>query len=214
MLAMGRPSLPLLSGKISYPWNAVGMTKQNYDAYCFFHVLALHPDDNASYIIYYLHLLTHPTDDLAGLIALGCRQSKQAARVVSFTPQAGCYKDSSGNPFMPTTLPLPIGTHVMSGCEIARSGEAGVPGAPHLHFEVQRVLVTSQVSAAVRNQPLVECLANEKTSATNRDAAHFCLPVDPYGWAPTPANCPLLGKCPGDPYQFLTGVPSVKLWAQ
>lgn len=101
----------------------------------------------------------------------------------------------------------------MSGCEIARSGQAGVPGSPHLHFEVQQIFEASQVSAAVRNQPLVECLANEKASDTDRDATHFCLPMDPYGWAPTPANCPNPGQCP-DPYQSLTGVPARKLWAQ
>jgi hypothetical protein len=210
----GTPVFAAVTGKISYPWNAVGMTTRNYDAYCYWHALALHPDNNANYIIYYLHLLTHPNNDLQRLIGLGCRASSQAARAVSFTPQPGCYKDSSGNPFMPTTLPLPEGTHVMSGCEIAHSGQAGVPGSPHLHFEVQQIFEANQVSPTVQNHPqLLECLANEKVSDSDRDAAHFCLPMDPYGWAPTPANCSNPGQCP-DPYQFLTGVPARKLWAQ
>jgi hypothetical protein len=115
-------------------------------------------------------------------------------------------------------LPLPEHTHVMSGCEIARTGKAGVPGA-HLHFEVQQIFEASRVSPAVRDQPALGCLKSEKISAVdvhgnaiNRDAT-FCLPVDPYGWAPTTANCPIPFQCT-DPYQSLTGVTVQKLWAQ
>lgn len=109
--------------------------KKNFDAYCLFHVLALKPDSNNSYILYYLHLLTHPNDDLPTL----CPASPPAPSV-SFSAKAGCYTDSKGNPITPTTLPLLAGTHVKAGCEIAKSGDAGAPGAPHLHFEIQQIL--------------------------------------------------------------------------
>jgi hypothetical protein len=56
----GTPVFAAVTGMISYPWNAVGMTRHNYDAYCWFHALALHPDNNENYVIYYLHLDTHP----------------------------------------------------------------------------------------------------------------------------------------------------------
>jgi hypothetical protein len=48
----GTPVFAAVTGKISYPWNAIGMTTRNYDAYCYWHALALHPDNNANYITY------------------------------------------------------------------------------------------------------------------------------------------------------------------
>ncbi|MGQ0445312.1 MAG: hypothetical protein ACT4O2_09360 [Beijerinckiaceae bacterium] len=206
-----RPVFAATSGTIFYPLEAVGMVKSGHPnrAYCFFHALAQIPDGASNYRVYYLHLLTHPASTLPGAtpqcqVSNGDTQGQQKP----FTPQPKCvYTDSSGKPFVPTTFPLPAGTHVMSGCKIARTGDAGVPGSPHLHFEVQQIFPKSLVAVAAQ-APRLNCF-NEITY--NRDPSLICLPMDPYGWAGPTTNC---NASPpgGDKYACLTGVTSTRLW--
>jgi len=93
------------------------------------------------------------------------------------------------------TLPLPEGTHVNAGCLIALSGHAGPKGTPpHLHFEVQKVLPLDQVKNEIRTA--VQCVDS---------ATKACVPIDPYGWD--------AGSSISDPYESLTGVSNIWLWA-
>jgi hypothetical protein len=205
------------------------MTGEPNRAYCFFHTLAQIPDGAPGYRIYYLHLLTHPASTHAGAnpkcnpnncYSSGHHrvcESSGTSMPLSTPPNPECvYTDSNGKLLTPSALrlPLPAGTHVTAGCEIARSGNAGVNG-PHLHFEVQQIFPREQINTATLTV-LLGCF-DEKTYTRPLnlpDITHFCLPLDPYGWKPSPANCPDPNKCP-DPYQSLTGIPPQQnLWAQ
>jgi hypothetical protein len=90
------------------------------------------------------------------------------------------------------SLPLPQGTHVQAGCLVALSGPGGWDGSPRLHVEIQRVVPIEQVSEDVR--AAVACVD---------DAQKACVPVDPYGWDGHSA----------DPYEGLTGLGNIRLWA-
>ncbi len=155
--------------------------------------------------------MTHDNDQLNSLCPTGAYG--RPAPVKSFTPASSdCYKGADGKVFVPNTLPLPGGTHVKAGCQIGFSGDAGVPGQAHLHFEVQKIVERSDVKVGAKVDAL-SCFKDGKppyTEATfDRDHTRICLPQDPYGW-----TCPQQ-KCPnGDPYQSLTGVANQKYWAQ
>jgi hypothetical protein len=146
-----------------------------------FHAMALAPDANPDYRIYYLHLSTYP-----------------GSTPVSVQPaKAGC----------PTTLPLAAGTHVEVGCEIALSGDAGVSGHPHLHFEVQKRVLPLPIGGA--NPQLIQLHCTDGTWPHAKEM--MCVPVDPYGWAGPTTNCKASSPV-GDKYACLTGVTSTRLW--
>jgi hypothetical protein len=90
------------------------------------------------------------------------------------------------------SLPLPAGTHVNAGCLIALSGTGGVEGSPRLHFEIHRVVPIEDVREEVR--AALQCPDN---------AQKACVPVDPYGWD---------GDGP-DPYEAITSIGHIRLWA-
>src|SRR5262249_30664117 len=135
------------------------------------------------------------------------------APVSPFIPtRAGCYRLPNGDPFTPTKLPLPAGTHVEAGCQIALSGDAGVPGSPHLHFEIQALVPINSVNDSARS-PTLNCFSDGQppyADATfQRDSTRVCLPQDPYGW-----TCPTAKCLSGDPYSDLTGIASRSYWAK
>jgi hypothetical protein len=198
--AKGTKVYAAASGTIHYPANIVGIRNPPEDAFKTFHVLELVPDGFPDYKIYYLHLSTHPNGD--------------------HVPSAA--DDTPGCPSL-VSLPLVDGSHVNRGCLIALSGDAGPKGTPpHLHFEVQKVVPSLQVTRQAR--PRFECIESDL-------ADHACIPVDPYGWdcaAPSlrgPSCTKWLasdGTYP-DPYEELTrsfqvpeappvGVKNVRLW--
>ncbi len=175
----GTPVYAAASGTIKYPPSVTGEGSGSAS-----HILELDPDGYSDYRIYYLHLSTYP--------GYG-----SPTTVTDSTP--GC----------PTsvTLPLPATdpvtgkpTHVTAGCLIALSGDYayGKPKgtAPHLHFEVQRVVPISQVTKAASK--VFPCVDNQ---------ANACVPVDPYGWdaGTDPKNV--------DPYIANVGVANVRLWS-
>src|SRR5205814_5044389 len=90
-----------------------------------FHILELDPDAAPDYKIYYLHLSNY---------------------VTSYCPKCTC-------PHIPNVVAS--GMHIKAGDLIGFSGDAGVPGQPHLHFEVQKLGLQSNPKG---------------------------VPVDPYGW--------------------------------
>jgi hypothetical protein len=90
------------------------------------------------------------------------------------------------------SLPLPAGTHVNAGCLIALSGTGGSEGSPRLHFEIHRVVPIEHVREEVR--AALQCLD---------DAQKACVPVDPYGWDGDGS----------DPYEAITGIGNIRLWA-
>ncbi len=161
-----------VDGAVHYPHSMVGIRPG--EAYDRFHVLELIPDGAPGYRIYYLHLATHPTGESA------------------------TKDDSEGCPNPRVTLPLPEGSRVQAGCLIGLSGDAGVPGAPHLHFEVQSVVPREQVP--LRIWDIVQCRDTEDPPVLGKG----CIPVDPYGWAG--------GLAQSDPYTPLTSVINLRLW--
>ncbi len=171
--ALGTEVYAVSDGTIQYPMAIVGTSK----AYDKFHVLELNPSASSDYKMYYLHLSSHPSTGKTVTVA---------------DPTPGC---------PPTvTLPLPEGSIVKAGCLIALSGDAGVQGSPHLHFEVQRVVPVDQVNPATRKEFNLKCIFPDGT----RDKTRACVPVDPYGWD----HDELV-----DPYELLTSVKNVRLWA-
>lgn len=195
---VGTHAFAALGGTVEYPLDIVGALGGR--AYNTFHTLAIIPDEFPGYRIYYLHLSSHPLDFGAG----------QTLTVSDSTP--GC----------PTTVtfPIPAGTHVSSGCLVALTGQAGTcvknKCAPHLHFEVQRrVLLTDLGTARSRLESSMLC---------PDDASRVCVPVDPYGWAGAPTDCATIGTLNADPaspsadfalgdyYQCDTGIKAERLW--
>jgi hypothetical protein len=185
------PVYAAAAGIIRYPRKIVG----SQDAYSRFHTLSLLPLADLSYRVYYLHLSTHPS--IAPVTFPG-------------TPQAGCYKTAAGLAFTPVNLPLPAGTRVGAGCLIALSGEAGVAGSPHLHFEVQRIYPATQVKLTVG--AYIQCW-NEIDYLT-QDPNSICLPQDPYGFTGATTNCgnPDPKFWAGDIGECLSGIASENLW--
>lgn len=184
------------SGVISYPRNIVGARGLAN------HILAITPDADQSYRLYYLHLSTYPDTS-----------------IVAFpnAPRAKCYFRPDGTEFVPTELPLPAGTRVASGCLIAISGEEGTCNAdktscaPHLHFEVQRIFSAEGINADVRGNQFLWCY-DEETN-TLRDNSRICLPVDPYGWSGNSPKCSNK-KIWGSFYACQTGIINKNLWVR
>jgi hypothetical protein len=97
--------------------------------------------------------------------------------------------------------PYQGGVFVRRGQQIGLTGDAGVPGAPHLHFEVQ-VLVPFSGLPSNTVTPLI--------SPEDPDPRHptiGAVPVDPYGWNRDAGM---------DPYESIlgagSGVINVRLW--
>ena len=196
LLLVNTPVYAATAGTVYYPTQAVGMNPVT------FHALALAPDAGQDYRLYYLHLLTYP----------GSAQRR-------FKPMSGCYTDANGNPIKPSTLPLPAGTHVEAGCELGRSGSAGLADdkQSHLHFEVQRRVPAGSTGPAdpptpegPANPELAKLLCTDKTWKPY-DATMMCVPVDPYGWKGPKTDC-TTSPPKGDKYACLTGVTSTTLW--
>jgi murein DD-endopeptidase MepM/ murein hydrolase activator NlpD len=217
------PVYAAASGIVFYPYRAVGSGKgkTNYDTYCRFHTLAEIPDSAAAYRIYYLHLRTHPN----GLGLQGfppdpsCKINKynSPGQQVPITPVTDCYT-LNGQTFMPATLPLPPNVHANAGCQIAVSGDAGVPGAPHLHFEIQQIVPSAAISpttAAVIKNFLCWNENNQYKGYTSS----YCLPQDPYGWTYPTTACGDVSQWPPngtyitDDWACLSSVPSQRFWA-
>lgn len=76
---------------------------------------------------------------------------------------------------------------------IALSGDRGVEGQPHLHFEIQRVYSATQVSPNVAGIEQLWCW--DETSFAWRDSARICLPADPYGWSGVEKGCDSISPC-------------------
>lgn len=193
------------SSIVFYPWNAVGSggpasTADKYDTYCRFHTLAEIPDIAPAYRIYYLHLATHPAVLNSPTIPYCNLGPDTSGETLSFSASSGCYT-LNGNSIMPSTLPLPEGTHVNAGCQIAVSGKAGVPGA-HLHFEVQRIVPASALKSEKGSIDYFHCW-NENMQYASQEATAYCLPADPYGWTSPDV---------ADTWGQLTGVPSQQFW--
>jgi hypothetical protein len=200
------PPTPVYSaaaGTIKYPMNTVGA--KDLKAYNLFHVLALIPNVDTSYRIYYLHLSTHPS---------------VAPVPFPITPQPGCYRNSAGVAFTPTQLPLPAGTRVNAGCLIALSGQAGTCDSdglnchPHLHFEVQRKYPADQVKPTVTDATTHYLWCWPDTGVSAQDPSKICLPLDPYGWETKVTDCsnPDPKLWVGDIYECLSGIQSENLW--
>jgi hypothetical protein len=208
------------SGIVFYPWSAVGMSGN--DAYCRFHALAEVPDQAAAYRLYYLHLKTHPAvlDSPSPPYCPSSDSHNSAGQSVSFSPDPNCHYTMNGVPFTPTVLPLPEGTHVVSGCQIAISGSAGVGTHAHLHFEVQQMLPTKQLSVDPSALRALQCY--DEANGYSRTSSNSCMPIDPYGWAGGATSC--VGppsSWTGDTYKcfattpdFPNGLVSVGLWGE
>lgn len=157
------------SGTVRYPKRMRGVGKP----YGTFHVLELVPDEFPEFRIYYLHLRTHPS------CTPGCARGDVDER----QPE-GCKGMER--------LPLEEGRQVEEGCVVALTGDAGSPGAPHLHFEVRRVVPKDEVTVGAAER--FECI---------HDQSKACVPVDPYGWTGS-------GE---DPYEAVSGVTNSRLWS-
>ncbi len=169
-----------VAGEIHYPTEIVGASGRAN------HVLALTPDADPTYRIYYLHLLTYPNSAASQAEPTLCERNRPGPYPLRARP--GCYKAKKGE-FTQTTLPLEQGVHVEPGCLIGLSGDAGgVP--PHLHFEVQRAIPRSLVGDAVGH---LHC----KDSSLG---SQVCLPLDPYGWENQNTRC--TGSWSGDEYRM------------
>jgi murein DD-endopeptidase MepM/ murein hydrolase activator NlpD len=189
-------------GVIDYPDNIVGLRSPSGRAFFGFHVLRLIPNQSDDYELYYLHLSTHPSCLMP--------QASIVAAVRGLTPQqkkknnwlrdyAQCWSHEAepvGNPGegCPSSIPPPEGP-VKKGCLVGRVGDAGAPGAFHLHFEVQKTSVSlSEINPAAA--AVLACID---------DLDHACIPVDPYGWDDNSID---------DPYDALVGIDdlNVRLW--
>lgn len=205
--ACGTPVYAAAAGIIGYPKSIVGAVNASK-----FHTLSLMPLADRSYRIYYQHLATYPFST-EGVTSCWLRSSSMVGKA-----KAGCYFDVEGNPFTPLSLPLPSGTRVRSGCLIGLSGDAGVPGNPHLHFEVQRMYNAADVSPTVG--PVIQCwkeVPHNNPGPPQRIPGKVCLPLDPYGWNAYPSqamDCSSSdpNQWTGDIYACQSGVPSDVLW--
>jgi len=183
------------SGKLYYPTRMNDV--KGTGAYGKCHFMALIPDSNPNYRIYYGHLSTHE-------YCLGVRQKDEGV----------CFADSQSGPVSvvdPAPLPgcdasvlLPLQVdeitqvvEVTAGCLMALSGRACAP--QHLHLEVQKLISEDEVEPDIFKQ-LPKCLSQDQDPALSGKA---CVPVDPYGWE-GPED---------DPYTALTGVVNLRLWA-
>jgi The GLUG motif len=209
----GTPVYAAVSGTVFYPWKAVGSAGNN-DTYCRFHTLAQIPDTAPTYRLYYLHLSTHPARK--GQTNPDCSSSKDTdGQTVDFTAQQNCYTDLQGNPVNPTTLPLPEGTHTNAGCEIALSGDAGVPGAPHLHFEIQQMVPAAGLPGDPGRVSYFACYDENGYKQGTAGVNPYCLPADPYGYTADDTQCNGdASTWTGDIWQCLTGIPSRRFWPQ
>jgi hypothetical protein len=181
------PVKAVAKGTIYYPRFMRGIT--DGEAFNTYHVLALIPDGHPDLRLYYLHLATHPAGE------------KCPTKKPSFAN-----KCPSG-----IILPIPVKDDpvaVSDGEVIGISGDAGVPGKPHLHFEVQRILPLAMVDPAIAR--FVVC-KEDPTIADFKKMA--CLPVDPYGWDRELVSCtqkPAAYSCKSsaipDPYTMVKGI--------
>ncbi|MGD0142093.1 MAG: hypothetical protein ABSC92_02940 [Rhizomicrobium sp.] len=217
------PVYAAVSGVLFYPYQVIGtgQGKTKYDTYCRFHTLSEIPDSAAAYRIYYLHLRTHPNGlGLPGFPPdppCSVNRYNTPGQQQSFTPALGCYT-LNGQPYTATTLPLPSGVHANAGCEIAISGDAGVPGAPHLHFEIQQIVPSAAISKTVASVIKYFQCWNENNQYASKTSS-YCLPADPYGWAGPSGSCdpsqwPPNGNVVTDEWACLSGNEANRFWAQ
>jgi hypothetical protein len=184
--------------------------------------LAEIPDYASAYRVYYLHLKTHPNGlGLAGFVPdPPCLKNKfnTPGQLIPISPVSGCYT-LNAQPFIPTALPLPPGVHANAGCQIAVSGDAGVSGSPHLHFEIQQIVPAEALSASTKKVLSYFPCWNENNNYQSKTKSLYCLSTDPYGWtASTPcgdvSQWPPNGNLITDEWACLKGIPSRRYWMQ
>jgi hypothetical protein len=142
------PVFATVSGTLFYPWEGVGLTGNPYHAYCYYHALGEVPDQQKTYLFYYLHLSTHPAGIDANSPPCNNKGDTQGEMISitdgSWIDQSCVYTDQNGKNFTPISLPLAGGTHVEvpAGklCVIAVSGDGAVAGSRHLHFRIQQLV--------------------------------------------------------------------------
>lgn len=184
---LGTQVYAAINGKVHYPRSFIGSSKPG----AYFHVMTIvpyhHEGKAPPFLVYYLHLSTY--------------KGQKQRNVADPNPAPGCDAEVS--------LPLAEGADVKAGCLVALSGKEGTD-APHLHFEIQRVVPGSWVSGKFGARQATVCRDDEVP------AGYSCVPVDPYGWIGTPGKCDCKNGLPvsGDPYYCLTGIQNSWLWKQ